>query len=196
MAVGCWHTTLFICHAVALLLCFSLGVYLVIKQNMVYSSLMAIKSVRDDPMIRPSEDSVEEENNPAEVATRSIRQCLLVCGAIALLLSFFIFVNLYCFLAVILAPDSAALKTLPGLQMIRERMEVEVATTGIQDEQEAKGKAPPPGAAGEGSEGMEGSGEEPGEGEEGMESMSSPGEEGGESAKSEEEEGGESAKNP
>ncbi len=139
MAVGVWHCALFICHVIAMIITLCIGIYLVIKQNMVFTSLAVIKSVREDHKVHPSEAEVMNENSPPEAAVKNIRTCLLVCGAITLIISLFITVNLYCFLAVLLEPGSTMMNSLPGMSKIRERMEVEVAESGIQEEHQMYG---------------------------------------------------------
>ncbi len=115
---------------------FSLGIYLTTKQNSLFTTLAILKSLREDSAMGPVDKRITDEDDKSEVALRSVHSCLLICGAISLVLSLLIVVNLYCFLALILAPGSAVMGMLPGLQAIRTKMGAELSGAGV--------AAPPP----------------------------------------------------
>ncbi len=134
---GMWHTILFVCHVVAWVLAFSLGIFLITRQNSLFTVLTILKSIREDYVVGPVDHRILDENDTSEVTLKTVRSCLLICGAISLVLSILIVANVYCFLALILSPGTFLMNWLPGLQTIRSKMEWEVS-----------GAKPPPSVTG------------------------------------------------
>ncbi len=136
---GCWHISLFVIHVICLLVTFIVGISLNGTEKKVYTSLQVMNAIRTDKNVVtfPDFGDVTEE----EKAIMNVRTCLLVCCAICFVITIMIAVNIYCFMAVILSPDSTAMTTLPGLAAIRSKMEEEVQGA----ELPAEGEAQPPG---------------------------------------------------
>lgn len=129
---GVWNLTLYVCHSLAFFLAFCIGISLILKQNNAKTALFVIESVRDDQaMIHPSERSVTNEDSPPENAVRAIWNCLLVCGALCLIISFLIAINLYCFLAMMLKTSSPFMERLPLLMTLRQKMQQEAIAAGL-----------------------------------------------------------------
>ncbi len=130
MTVGIWHCALFLAHLLALLITLGLGIYLIIKHNYIVTVEETIQAFKDDPKAYPAQappEGFSKKLGKDEEVMQKIKLCFMITGIVCLVIACLIAINLYCFLAVILEPDSAPMRILPGMAMIRQKMEVEVA---------------------------------------------------------------------
>ncbi len=126
------HTPLFILHCLAFLLTFVAGVFLLIYSNFLTSSLLVMHEVRVDPAFRPLSEEVGNPESQSQRAVRDLRNCMLVVGGVSLGTSVVVLANLYCFLSLMFSPRSALVKAAPCMEVIRDQLEVEVASMDIQ----------------------------------------------------------------
>ncbi len=129
---GTWNLTLYVCHGLAFFFAFCIGISLILKQNNAKTALFVIESVRDDSgFVHPSEKSITDEESEPEIAVQAIWNCLLVCGALCLTISFLISINLYIFLAMMLKTTSPWMARLPLLMALRQKMQQEAIAAGL-----------------------------------------------------------------
>ncbi len=139
---GWWHLSLFVIHVICFVVIFFTATDLKLKELSIYSVQQVLYAARSDPNAMLVDRELRDGDGEAEKALANVRSCLIVCAVIGFIIVFMILVNIYCFLAVILSPDSTAMTTLPGLAAIRSKMEEEVQGA----ELPAEGQAPPPAA--------------------------------------------------
>ena len=126
------HTSLFVLHCLAFLLTFSTGVFLIVYSNFTFSSVAVMEAMRNDNFLEPASKDLQNRDNSSEAAVRDLRNCMVVVGAISLAISLVVLFNLYCFLTLMLSPNSRVVRGLPGMENIREQLEVEVASMDVQ----------------------------------------------------------------
>ncbi len=126
------HTPLFVLHWVAFCLTFGSGVFLIVYSHFTSSSLSVMASLRDDYMLQPVKNEIADPNSESENAVRDLRNCMLVIGAISVVISAVILLNIYCFSALMLGEKSDIVKTMTGMNTIRKELMVEIDTMDIQ----------------------------------------------------------------
>ncbi len=108
----------------------SVGVFLIIKQNMVFTTLAVIESVQED-QVHPGGGENLDVGSDTERAVEAVWTCLRTCGGLSIFISILMIAILYVSLAQLVKESNLMARMLPGLLKIRRRLQEEAAMVGL-----------------------------------------------------------------